>query len=200
MDDIVVNEMDEIDVTKELAQRLSSKRVQHSIGVSATAVALAEKFGYDKDKARMAGLLHDLARELSAKELLQRSQAFGIVVNDIEEVEPILLHAPLAAKLAKQQFGIDDEDILRAISLHTIGGPHMTLLDKIIYVSDAIEPNRDYKGVDTLRKMASKDLDKALLAVIDGSMSHIIKGGALIHPDTLAARNQILLNRRKIRV
>jgi predicted HD superfamily hydrolase involved in NAD metabolism len=185
--------MDYAETISELAKRLSPKRLQHCIGVSKTAEILAVRFGCDKGKARLAGLLHDLAREVPINELLPRSQAFGIVVSDIEQAELILLHAPLAAKLAQAEFGIDDTEILQAIILHTTGGIDMTNLDKIIYLADVIEPGRTFNGVEEIRKAASTDLDQALLAALDQSIRYIVKNGGLIHPASIAARNQILL-------
>ena len=180
----------------ELTKRLSPKRVRHSIGVSQTAESLAVRFDCNREKARLAGLLHDLAREVPMNELLPRAQAFGIVVCDIEDAEPVLLHAPLAAKMAQAEFGIDDPEIMQAIILHTIGGLNMTLLDKIVYLADAIEPGRSYKGVEKIRKLAHVDLNKALLSALDQSICYIVKGGGLIHPATIAARNEILRKSR----
>ena len=177
----------------ELAKRLSPKRFRHSVGVSQTAQSLAVRFGCDTDKAKLAGLLHDLAREVPVNELLPRALAFGIVVCDIERSEPVLLHAPLAAKMAQGEWGIDDVEILQAIILHTTGGLNMTLLDKIIYLADAIEPSRKFKGVDKIRELAHNDLDKALLLALDQSICYIVRHSGLIHPATIAARNEILL-------
>ena len=176
----------------ELAKRLSPKRLSHSIGVSQTAVSLAVRFGCDKEKARLAGLLHDYAREIPTNELLPSAQAFGIVVCDIEQAEPVLLHAPLAAKMVQAEFGINDTEVLQAIILHTTGGLNMTLLDKIICLADAIEPGRSFKGVDKIRMAACTDLDKALLGALDQSIRYLVKSGGIIHPATIAARNQIL--------
>ena len=184
--------MDYTPIINELTKRLSPKRLSHSIGVSQTAETLAVRFGCDKEKARLAGLLHDLAREVPMNQLLPRAQAFGIVVCDIEQAEPILLHGPLAAKMAHAEFGIDDTEIMQAIILHTTGGLNMTLLDKIIYLADAIEPGRRFKGADKIRLVALTDLDKAVLSALDQSICYIVKRGGLIHPATIAARNQIL--------
>ena len=127
-----MSRMDYVKITKELKKRLSPKRLQHSFGVSSTAESLARKFDCDTEKAKLAGLLHDLAREVPVNELLPRCQAFGIVVSDVEQAELVLLHAPLAAKLAQAEFGVDDAEVLQAIILHTTGGQAMTKLDKII--------------------------------------------------------------------
>jgi len=187
--------MDYIELTAQLATRLSPKRLQHSINVSKTADALAKQFGCNREKAKLAGLLHDLAREVPMNELLPRSQAFGIVVNDVEQAEPILLHAALAARIAEEEFGIRDAEILQAILMHTTGGIDMTILDKVIYIADVIEPQRTFKGVDEIREMANSDLDKAMVVALDQSIHHIVKKGGLLHPATIAARNAILLKK-----
>lgn len=179
----------------ELSKRLSPKRLQHSIGVSQTAEELADLFGCDRQKAKIAGILHDLAREFPVDELLPRAQAFGIVVNDVEKAEPVLLHAPIAAKLAQRDFQIHDAEILQAIILHTTGGSQMSLLDKIIYVADMIEPSRSFLGLEELRTLAYVDLDKALLAALNQSIYYILDRGGLIHPDTIEARNDLLIKK-----
>ncbi len=192
---VVVSRMNYEAVVSEVEKRLSPKRLQHSLGVSITAERLAEKFGCNKEKAKVAGLFHDLAREIPLNELLPRCQAFGIVVSDVEEAELVLLHAPLAAKMAQAEFGVDDAEILQAIILHTTGGPAMTKLDKIVYLADVIEPGRNFPGVDKIRKVAQDDLDKALLAALDQSICHIVQKCGLLHPGTLVARNEILLKK-----
>jgi len=179
----------------QLSKSLSPKRLQHSIGVSETAEELAGIFGCDKDKARVAGLLHDVAREIPVHELLPRAHAFGIVMSDIDRAEPILLHASIAAKLVQADFGINDAEIFQAIRLHTIGGLHMSLLDKIIYVADAIEPGRQFGDLEEIRAIARIDLDKALLMTLDQSIQYILKRGGLLHPATIEARNELLIKK-----
>lgn len=183
------------EIVAQLSSILSAKRFQHSMGVSKTAEKMAGQFGCDKVKARLAGILHDVAREVPADELLQRAQAFGIGINDMEKAEPILLHGPLAAKLAQAEFQIHDVEILQAILLHTTGGINMSPLDKIIYLADVIEPNRVGDGLEELRIMAYLDLDKALLLALDQSISYILARGGLIHPATIQARNELLIKK-----
>ena len=190
--------MDYAQIVEELSKRLSPKRWQHSIGVSQTAEELAELFGCDLVKAKIAGLLHDLAREVPIDELLPRAQAFGIVVNDVEKAEPVLLHAPIAAKVAQMEFQIDDEEILQSILLHTTGGPQMSVLDKIIYLADMIEPSRHFLGLEELRGLAHHDLDKAMMSALNHSIYYILDRGGLLHSGTIAARNELLLKGCKV--
>jgi predicted HD superfamily hydrolase involved in NAD metabolism len=182
-------------IVAQLSKTLSAKRLQHSIGVSKTAEKLAECFGCDKIKARLAGILHDLAREVPVDKMLSEAHAFGIVVNDMEKAEPILLHAPLAAKLAQTKFQIHDVEILQAIFLHTTGGSHMSSLDKIIYLADVIEPGRNGNDLEELRELAYRDLDKAMLMALDQSIRYILARSRLLHPATIEARNELLMKK-----
>ncbi|MCM0758307.1 bis(5'-nucleosyl)-tetraphosphatase (symmetrical) YqeK [Sporomusa sphaeroides DSM 2875] len=179
-------------VMDKLSQVLSAKRFQHSLGVSQTAGKLAGRFGVDVQTARLAGLLHDCARNISSDSLLQKAEAFAIVMNDVERCQPVLLHAPVGAFLANTEYGVDDPDILAAIRLHTTGGRTMSTLAKIIYLADCIEPGRKFPGVDKLRRLADADLNAALLAAFDQSLYYVIEQGLLIHPATIEGRNYLL--------
>ncbi len=180
-----------------LSNILKAKRFQHSLGVSQSAAELAVRYGEDVDKAKVTGLLHDCARSLSSNNLLQMAQAFAIVVNDVERQQPMLLHAPVGAKLARNEYGVDDPQILKAIALHTTGGRDMATLEKIIYLADCIEPSRDFPGINRLRRLAFIDLDKAMIAAFDQSLHYVIEQGLLIHPATIEGRNHLLLRQNK---
>lgn len=184
------------EIIKKLEKRLSGKRFSHSMGVAETAVALAKRFGSDVDKARLAGILHDCAREVPSNTLLQTAEASGIVLCDIERLEPVLIHAKLGARMAQAEYGVTDADILQAIALHTTGGPVMTPLDKIIFLADFIEPGRDYPGVDALRLLAKTDLNRAVLAACDQTISFLLEERRLLHPATIEGRNALLTQMR----
>ena len=175
-----------------LEQRLSPRRFQHSLGVSHTAARLAKHYGGDEKKAQLAGLLHDYARELPTNSLLKKCETFGIVISTADKKDPVILHAPLGAELVARELAIDDKEVYQAIALHTTGGVPMSLLDKIIYLADCIEPHRHYPGVDELREAAKVDLDFALLAAFDHSLLYLIDQKSWIHPNTIAARNELL--------
>jgi len=179
---------------EKLQQALSTKRFSHSVGVQQTAMKLAARFGADTQKAGIAGLLHDCAREMPNDHLLKRAGDFGIVVGSLERSSPMLLHAAISAGIASLEYGIRDEDIKKAISLHTTGGPNMSLLDKIIFLADYIEPHRAFPGVDKLRKLALEDLDQAVLAAFDQTIYHLMNKRMLIHLATIEGRNALLLN------
>jgi len=184
-------------VAEQLRSQLSEKRYFHSIGVSQTAVRLAHQFGADVQKAALAGLLHDCARALPNAQLLSTAEEWGLRVDLIERCTPVLLHAKLGALLAARKYGVSDSEICQAIACHTTGGPGMTKLDKVIYLADVIEPSRSFQGVEELRKLAEESLNGALLAAYNQSVIHILHNGGLLHPDTVAGRNELVMQNRR---
>jgi len=176
-----------------LTKELRPARFRHSREVSRTAVRLAERWDVDVEKARIAGILHDCARNLKGEELLACAKTNGLSLNEIEILQPALIHAPLGAILAEQRFGISDPQILQAIRRHTLGAAQMTMLDKVIYLADCIEPGRTFPGVQLLRELAEKNLDMAVLAAYDQGIRFVLDGGGLLHPNTVEGRNSLLL-------
>ncbi|MBR4904942.1 MAG: bis(5'-nucleosyl)-tetraphosphatase (symmetrical) YqeK [Selenomonadaceae bacterium] len=184
------------EMCRELQRRLNKKRFAHSIGVANTAVKLAKRFGVDETKAYIAGILHDCAREFEDDDLPAQAKLRGIKIGEVEQVMPLLLHPYIGAKMIKEIYGVDDEEISQAIYRHTVGARNMTKLDKIIYFSDMIEPNRNYPGVEKLRALAeTAELDEILLTAFNETIIFVIKKNSLVHPDTIAARNFLLLNK-----
>ena len=179
-----------------LAKSLKPSRYQHSLGVAETAVFLAERFGIDREQAQVAGLLHDCAREFPNEDLIQEAEKRQIAVEPVEKQMPLLLHAYVGARLVVEKYGVNDKAVERAIWRHTVGGAQMTELDKIIWFADMIEPQRDYPGVEKLRELSrTVSLDEMMLAGLTQSIAFVLQKGGLIHPDTVIARNEILLNR-----
>lgn len=178
----------------ELEKRLKPSRFRHSCGVADTAAFLAERFGLDVEQARFAGLLHDCARDFPNDTMIAEAEKRGIAFGAVERTMPLLLHAPLGAFRVSEVYGIEDADIKQAIARHTVGGASMTPLDKVIYFADMMEPTRDYPGVEELRRAAREEsLDAMTLAGLSQSILFVTKKGHLIHPDTVIARNEILL-------
>ena len=179
-----------------LEKSLKPSRYQHSLGVAETAVFLARRFGVDEEQAKIAGLLHDCARQFRNEDLIAEAEKRLIMVGDIERQMPLLLHAYIGSRLVTEKYGVSDHAIEQAIWRHTVGGAKMTKLDKIIWFADMIEPNRDYPGVERLRELAqTASLDDMVLAGLTQSIAFVLQKGGLIHPDTVIARNEILLNR-----
>jgi predicted HD superfamily hydrolase involved in NAD metabolism len=178
----------------ELQKRLKPGRFRHSLGVADTAVYLAHRFGVDEEKARVAGLLHDCAREFPNDALIEEAARRGIAVEPLERSMPLLLHAYIGAERVKEIYGVEDAEICQAIYRHTVGGGNMTPLDKIIWYADMIEPNRDYPEVEHLRRLAREaSLDEMVLVGLSESIVFVVRKGHLVHPATVQARNEILL-------
>ena len=172
-------------------EKLTPKRFIHSIGVADTAIELAKHYGADVAKAELAGILHDYAKFRDIDEMRQ------IVVDqpmpaDLLSHHPELLHAPVGAYLVEKEVGITDKEVLSAIALHTSGKAGMTLLDKIIYLADYIEPNRSFPGVDEVRQLAFKDLDDAILKSISNSVKHLLQKEQMIYPETIHFYNDLM--------
>ena len=184
------------EMARELQRRLKRGRFIHSVGVANTAVKLAKRFGANETKAYVAGLLHDCAREFENDELPAQAELRGIEIGDIERAMPLLLHAYIGAHMVTEIYGVDDDEIAQAIWRHTVGARDMTTLDKIIYFADMIEPHRNYPGVAELRALAeTAELDEILLTALSESIVFVVKKNSLVHPDTIAARNFLLLNK-----
>ncbi len=185
------------EMRKTLQSRLKKSRFAHSIGVANTAVKLAEKFSVDTEKAYIAGLLHDCAREFDNSELTFQAEKRGIKIGEVEKAVPLLLHAYIGAKMISEIYEVDDAEISQAIYRHTVGAKNMSDLDKIIYFADMIEPNRNYPGVEKLRNLAktSNSLDEIILTALNESIIFVVQKNSLLHPDTIDARNFLLLNK-----
>ena len=180
----------------ELARRLKPGRFRHSLGVADTAAFLARRFGVDEEKARLAGLLHDCAREFPNDSMIVEAEKRGIEVELLERSMPLLLHAYIGAQRVRELYGVDDPEICQAIYRHTVGGSQMTPLDKIIWYADMIEPSRDYPEVEHLRQLAREaSLDEMVLTGLSESIIFVVQKGHLVHPATVQARNEILLAR-----
>ena len=164
------------------------KRVAHVMGVEEEAVRLAKFWGADPELARHAGILHDCTKYLELAPQLHLCEKYGIPLDDLEQKAVKLLHSKTGACIAKYVFGEPDE-VYEAIFWHTTGRANMTLLDKILYMADYIEPNRDFDGVEELRRLAYTDLDQAMLLGVESTIQEMEQRGVPIHKNTLAARD-----------
>lgn len=161
---------------KKLERELDSDRYKHTLGVMYTAGALAMRYGADLNKALMAGLLHDCAKCLSHHKKLKICNKHKIAVNDVEKANPGLLHAKVGAYLAKNKYGVNDEAVISAITWHTTGKPDMSLLDKIVYIADFIEPNRfELPNMQEIRTLAFQDIDECLYRILYDSLEYFDK-------------------------
>ncbi len=184
MSSIVIDEKYE-ECRRLLKENISKKRYLHSIGVSNTSACLAMKYGADVYKAYLAGLLHDCAKGLSEKDLINTCVDAGIGISPIEKENPELLHSKAGSVLAKGLYNVNDKEILGAICYHTTGREGMTLLEKIVFVADYIEPNRTgLPELESLRETAFSDIDAAVCKMCELTLEHLRKNGKPIDKST----------------
>lgn len=169
---------------------LNHRRIPHVLGTEQEAVRLAERWGADAEKARRAALLHDCTKKLSLPEQLALAERFHVPLDEMERREIKLLHAKTGAGIAEAVFGTDEE-ITNAIRWHTTGRGDMTLLEKVLYLADYIEPTRDFPGVEALRRTCYEDLDAGLLLGLEMTIGEMEARNAPIHPKTLEARDAL---------
>ncbi|MED0662605.1 bis(5'-nucleosyl)-tetraphosphatase (symmetrical) YqeK [Geobacillus thermodenitrificans] len=172
-------------------EQLTEHRYEHTLGVVETAVKLAERYGADVKKAELAAIFHDYAKFRPVEEMKQLILAQNMP-NDLLVYNSELWHAPVGAYLVQTEVGIDDPEVLDAIRYHTSGRAGMTLLEKIIYLADYIEPGRRFPGVDDVRRLAEEDLNRALLQAVKNTIAFLLEKGQLIYPDTIHAYNSLV--------
>ncbi len=171
---------------KTLKDSISNRRYLHSIGVSNTSACLAMKYGCDLYSALIAGLLHDCAKGLKENDLIKKCEEAGIKITDVEYANPELLHAKAGSVVAKEKYGISDNGILGAIRCHTTGRPEMTLLEKIVFVADYIEPNRtNLPMLEDVRKLAFDDIDRSVCLLCRLTLDHLKDNAKSIDPQTM---------------
>ena len=181
-----------------LADNVSPHRLQHILGVEQMSVWLARCHQLNEEKAAKAGLMHDLAKFFSAEKLLAIAQTEGIDIDPVCESHPHLLHANVSAVVARTEFKVDEPEILEAISNHTLGTPNMSKLSCVVFLADALEPNRgDTPELNSLRLLAEKNLYKSLQQTCDYSLRYLIERKKVIHPRTVLTRNWALKMSKK---
>ncbi len=173
---------------KVVIRLLDPKRVNHVLGCRDTAIALAKHWGADETDAARAGILHDITKALRGQLQLTLCSAYGIILDDFSARYPKTLHALTGALVAERIFG-ENQAVVNAIRHHTTGKADMTLLEKIIYVADYMEPCRDFPGVEKLRKLAYTDIDAALKLGLEMTLELLKKQGSEVSPASQAALN-----------
>lgn len=177
-------------ISRKLSKILKKDRYNHTLGVMYTAASLAMCYGADIRKAMTAGLLHDCGKYLSAEEQIRLCRKKNISLTESELEMPALVHAKLGAYLARYEYGITDPDILDAITYHTTGRPDMTLLEKIVYIADYIEPNRkEIPGLDQIRRIVFTDIDRAVCLSAGSTVRYLRNGRKAVDPMTVNTYN-----------
>ena len=181
------------------ALQLPAGLLAHMERVSTTAQQLANRWGADPDAAALAGFLHDVARAQPPEALLAQARELGLPVHPVEERTPLLLHGPVGAVLVDRLEPGLSEELRQAIAWHSTGRWGMTLLEKVVFLADKLEPGKQgyYQGLDDLNDLAQQDLDQALLNYLEWSVRHLMERGVLVHPATIDARNWLLAQRQE---
>jgi predicted HD superfamily hydrolase involved in NAD metabolism len=179
---------------KLVKEQLTEHRYQHTLGVMETAISLANKYGADVKKAELAAIFHDYAKFRPKEEMKEIIVSQGFPT-DLLDYNSELWHAPVGAYLVEKDASITDSDVLDAIRFHTSGRPGMTLLEKIIYLADYIEPGRHFPGVDEVRDMAKENLDRALLKAVQNTILFLMKKNQTVYPDSFYTYNDLVKNR-----
>lgn len=180
------------EIQNDVKEILSEKRYIHSVGVMKQAEYLARKYNEDIQVAKIVGIAHDIAKEMSREEKLKYVEANNIYIDEIEKVSVGLLHAKIGAHICMTKYNFT-EQMQNAIKYHTTGNIEMDKLAKIIYVADKTEENRKYDDLAYVRELADKDLDECLLYILNYSITENVKKEKLIHPDTILLRNKLLM-------
>ncbi len=166
--------------------RLTPRRFEHSLAVAKQAEYLAKKYGADPEKARTAGLLHDILKDTDGDSQLQIFKEFGILLDAVEEKAPKLWHAHAGAVFLQRVLGITDEEIVNAVRYHTTARAGMSPLEVVLYLADFTSADRDYPDVDVMRELTERDPDEAMRYALAYTIDDLNAQGRPVHPDTLA--------------
>ncbi len=177
---------------------LSDRRFYHSECVAAEAEKLAKTYGADREKAWIAGILHDIMKEVPPDEQLKMMDSFGIILTDLERGAQKLWHAVLGAAYIENELGITDEDIVNSVLYHTTARADMTLMEKILFIADYISADRKFEGVEEMRKIAYDDLDHAVLLGSRETVMDLADRYRAVHPNTIEAYNWYVLHNQKL--
>lgn len=175
-----------------LKEKLKPSRYTHSLCVMERAVELALKNGVDTTRARLAGLLHDIMKNVPDKEMLQFIEDSGIILLYADLCAPQLWHAIAGAAYMKEKLGIDDPDVLNAVRYHTTGRAGMSKLEKVVYLADLTSADRDYPDVKKARRIADRSLDEGVLYGSEYLISDLVGRERVLHPDTLACYDELI--------
>lgn len=189
-----MQKMNNEEIKNVLKSRLNEKRYYHSLCVADEAKRLANKYGADEEKAYLAGLVHDITKNTAKEEHLKIFSEFGIILNDIEKNAEKLWHAMSGAAYIQYVLGLDDAEIIDAVRYHTTAKKDMSLLSKILYLADFTSADRDYDDVDVIRGYVDESLEKAFVYALCYSIKDLAEQGRAIHPDTVEAYNQAVIN------
>lgn len=176
-----------------LQKSLPKKRFEHSLEVCKTAAIFAAAHKIDVEKAKISALLHDCGREIPSRDNLSKAKELGLVIDEVERNQPILLHAKIGMYLAEHKYGVTDKDILEGIRYHTTGTAHMSKFAQVIYLADLLEPTRCFPGIDEMRDLAKRNLDRTMIRAYAQTIRYLLEYDLLVHPDCIAGYNELAI-------
>ena len=183
-------------INEQIKLNLLNERYEHSVRVAETARMLALRFNLNADKAYIAGLLHDCAKDMNVDKLIATAIELGIEINEVQRQKPLkFLHPQIGAYIAKNQYGVNDKEILQAIRYHHEGSLDMTVFDKIIALSDMVEPNRSFADVNELRKILETNIDEAYFCAYKNIITNHIKINSFLEDNRIRVYNHLLSQR-----
>lgn len=183
-------------IKEQIKLNLINERYEHSVRVAETAHMLALRFNFNADKAYIAGLLHDCAKDMNADKLIETAIKIGVKINKVQRQKPLkFLHPQIGAYIAENHYGVNDEEILQAIKYHHEGSVDMTEFDKIIALSDMIEPQRTFDDVNELRKILETDIDEAYFYAYKNIITNYIKIDSFLEDNRITVYNHLLSQR-----
>ena len=183
-------------IKKDLKEILSERRYIHSIGVMERAEELARIYGVDIEKAKITGLAHDIAKEMTEEEKMKYVKEKGIEIDEVEKINTSILHGKIGADIVKTRYNFD-ADMQKAIINHTITDPNMDMLSKIIYVADKTEKNRNSEkyNIEYERQLADKDINEAIIYILNSNINYLIETRKIIHPKSIETRNYLIIKK-----
>ena len=184
------------DLYEDVKKLLSEKRFKHCEGVVKRAIEYAEIYNVDTEVTKLVAIAHDIAKELSEEETNRYLEQYNIELDDIERCNKNLLHAKIGAYICKDKYGFT-EDMVNAVRFHTTGRPNMTMFEKIVFIADKIDETRQYEGIEELRNLAFKNIDKAIIKNIDSTTILNLQKGRPILEESIKTRNYLLINKNK---
>lgn len=170
---------------------MGEKRFKHCLNVSKSAQYLAKKYGADIESARIAGILHDITKEFGKEEQMELVEKFNIEISEFELTSKKLLHANTGAAYIENVLGIEKRDIINAVKYHTTARAGMSLLEKVLFIADFISEDRDYEGVDEIRRLAERSLDDAMIVGLKDIINNLLQTNKPIHKNTIESYNEI---------
>lgn len=185
---------------EQLKSDIGLDRYEHSIRVAKQAEKLAKLYGVDEKKAYKAGLLHDCGKLLERELMLKKARKFDIIINELMFDNPELVHSHLGSFLAEEIYAVEDRDILNSIKYHTTGREDMSCLEKIIFIADFIEPERNFKAAEEVRKIAYVDLNKSIIMALDYTIKFLIDKEKTISVRSIEARNYLKLDEKRFNI